>query len=313
MHTMKTFLQIFGLMMALATAQAGTITISSVGGAKFATKSGNLLPAGCAVRVGAFLLPEATRDAVLTSQGDYAWLKSVFTPLAEGLIGAGTTTQMAGSGTVLRANEFPAAGEIFGSIENINPAYMPPGTRLYVWVFNHADPDQATEWGLFTSTQWVAPPALGNTTLTTTSVVAALQGESAGGKLKLIDVPATYGNWAWQSFSINAPSSVTGNLADPDGDGVQNIAEYAWRLNPAARSEPRTELTKQTGGTVTFRYKRPRNLPGVSVVAECSADLVTWQPAPSVVTGSDAEFDTLESTASTAAPCFWRVRFETTP
>jgi len=40
---------------------------------------------------------------------------------------------------------------------------------------------------------------------------------------------------------------------------------------------------------------------------------VTWQPAPSVVTASDAEFDTLESTASTAAPCFWRVRFETAP
>jgi hypothetical protein len=70
---------------------------------------------------------------------------------------------------------------------------------------------------------------------------------------------------------------------------------------------------QQTGGTVTFRYKRPRNLPGVSVVAECSANLVTWQPAPSVVTASDAEFDTLESTASTAAPCFWRVRFETAP
>ncbi|MBK8092500.1 MAG: hypothetical protein IPK32_11115 [Verrucomicrobiaceae bacterium] len=55
---------------------------------------------------------------------------------------------------------------------------------------------------------------------------------------------------------------MTNNLADPDGDGVQNIAEYAWRLNPAARSDPRTELLAQTGGgTVTFRFKRPKICP----------------------------------------------------
>lgn len=307
---------LFGMTLAMTSTalQAGTITLSSVGGAKFTTKNGTALPAGCAVRLGTFSLPDETRDAVLNSQGDYAWLKSVFSPLAEGFVGAGAADQADGAGTVLRANGFPAAGDLFGSITNISAAYLPPGTRLYVWVFNHADPDQATQWGLYTAPEWTAPPELGNRTLNTGASVSTLQGSTATGQLRLIDVPATYGNWAWQNYSINAPASVTNNLADPDGDGVQNIAEYAWRLNPAARSDPRTELLAQTGGgTVTFRFKRPKNLPGVTVVAECSADLKTWQPAAAAVTATDADFDTLESTASSATPCFWRVRFDTAP
>lgn len=308
---MKRLFLLFTLL--AASVQAGTITLSSVGGSRFATKSGSLLPAGCAVRLGTFELPAATRDAVLNSQGDYAWLKSVFKPLAEGLIGAGSASQAAGAGSVLRANGFPAAGDIFGSIAGIDASYLPPDTPLYVWVFNHSNPDQATQWGLFTAAEWTAPPALGNRTLSTTSAVQVLQGTTNAGQLRLIDVPSTYGNWTWQNYSLSAPANVTQASADPDGDGVANLAEYAWKLNPAARSEPRTELTSPTGGAFTFRFKRPRNLPGVTLIAECSTDLKTWQLASAAVTASDADFDTLESTASTATTCFWRVRFEPVP
>lgn len=306
--------RLFLFFILLATsASAGTLTLSSVGGSRFATKTGSLISTGCAVRLGTFELPAASRDAVLNSQGDYAWLKSVFKPLAEGLIGAGSAAQASGSGSVLRANGFPAAGDLFGSISDIDPAYLPPDTQLYVWVFNHSNPDQATQWGLFTAAEWTAPPALGNRTLSTAASVQALQGTAISGQLRLIDVPSTYGNWTWQNYSLGAPANLTQATADPDGDGVANLAEYAWKLNPSARSSPRTELTTPAAGTFTFRFKRPRNLPGVTLIAECSTDLKTWQPASVAVTGSDADFDTLESTASTATPCFWRVRFETTP
>ena len=46
---------------------------------------------------------------------------------------------------MLRANSFPAEGEIFGTVANINATYMPPETQLYVWVFNHSNPDLATQ------------------------------------------------------------------------------------------------------------------------------------------------------------------------
>jgi hypothetical protein len=313
MKTVSFFAFIVIFLNFVSSINAGTITISSSGGAQFATKDGQLLSLGCAVRVGSFNLPNAARDTVLPTKGDYAQLKNVFKPLAEGLTGAGTSTQAAGSGSVLRANSFPGLGDIFGAVENFSASYMPPDTRLYMWVFNHADPDLATQWGLFTADAWLAPPTLGNRTLDTTAVTV-LQGSVEDGKLKLIDVPATYGNWAWQSYSVSAAGTVTQIEADPDGDGLANIAEYAWKLNPAARSEARTTLQVASGGaTVKFTFKRPRNQPDVAVIAECSSDLSTWQTAPSTLVSSDTDFDTLQCSSISGTRCFWRVRFENVP
>lgn len=294
--------------------KAGSLTISSVGGTKFATKNGQLLTQGCTVRIGSFNLPDSTRNLILPEQGDYAQLKSVFKPLAEGLIGAGSAAQASGSGSYIRANSFPAAGDVFGSVANFSASYMPTGTQLYLWVFNHTDPDQATQWGLFTADDWLAPSPLGNRTLSTTGSVQALQGSATGGQLRLIDVPATYGNWAWQHYSLNASPTVTQTEADPDGDGIANLAEYAWKLNPAALSQALTELSVSSStATVKFAFKRPRNQPDVVVIAECSPDLRTWQPASAVVVGSDSDFDTLECSSGGETRCFWRVRFESVP
>ena len=290
---------------------AGSITLSSVGGSQFANQGGTVLPAGVAIRIGAFNLPSATRDAKLAATNDYAQLVSWFKPLGESIAGAGTVAQANGAGSQLRANGFPAAGNVFGTISNISGSYLAPGTQLYVWVFDAASPYDSSQWGIFTAPGWVVPPTLGGQALSTAVAVNAIQGNSTAGQLRLATPAPTFGNWRMKHFPANAPAATIDFNADPDGDGIQNIAEYAWQLNPNARDGTRTTLTGETTGTsVTFTFKTPRNLSDVQVTAECSPDLQTWSAATSTVTASDADFDTRTCTSSAGAGrCFWRVRF----
>jgi len=292
---------------------AGSITLSSVGGSQFANQSGTVLPAGVAIRIGAFNLPDATRDATLAATSDYAQLVSWFKPLGESISGAGVVAQANGAGSQLRANGFPSAGNVFGTISNISGSYLVPGTRLYVWVFDTASPYDSSQWGIFTAPGWVVPPKLGGQALSTAATVSAIQGSASAGQLRLSTPPLTFGNWCMKKFPESAPATTTGFNADPDGDGIFNIAEYAWQLNPNARDNTSTTLTGETAGSaVTFTFKTPRNLADVQVTAECSPDLKTWSAATSTITASDADFDTHACTSSPGAGrCFWRVRFST--
>lgn len=301
---------------ALTPALGGTVTLTTVGGSPFCLQSGTSLPPGVAIRVGTFNLPPATRDATLRATSDYATLVSWFKPLGESISGAGTVAQANSAGTQLRANAFPAAGEVFGTINNIGASYMAPGTKIYVWVFDTANPYDATQWGIFSAASWVVPPALGGQALSTKTTVDALQGAAESGQLRLGTPAPTFGNWAMKQFPQNTPAATTAWNADPDGDGMQNIAEYAWKLNATARDNMRTSLTGETSGSATFTFKSPRDLPDISVTAECSPDLRTWTPAASTVSSSDADFDTRTcATPAGAGRYFWRVRFSsvTTP
>ncbi len=293
--------------------RAGGVTLTTHGGSQFTLKDGAALPQGCAIRIGSFNLPDATRDQTLAATKEYATLKSWFKPLAEGAATTGAAAQPGGAGSPLRANGFPNAGEIFGTITDISSGYMTPGARLYVWVFNHANPAHATQWGIFTATNWLAPQSLGNQVLSTSASVTPVQGGLGSQQLQLRDIPATYGNWTWQSYPGGTAAPALDASADPDGDGLANIAEYAWRLNPATTDQTRTTLSGTPGSNVVFRFQRPRNTPDVAVTAECSPDLKTWTPAASTVVSSDADFDTCECTPPVGTRFFWRVRFAAVP
>ena len=65
-----------------------------------------------------------------------------------------------------------------------------------------------------------------------------------------------------------------GPLDDPDGDGLENLLEYALDLSPNGPStEPPGIIS---GGNLTYTYRRARS--DVFYIVEASADLINWSP-----------------------------------
>ena len=299
-----------GLALSASSVLAGSVSVSFTNSSTLVNKQGVVLPAGCAVRVGTFNVPGSTPVATLTSTSDLALLKSWFKPLAEGVTGAGTVSQANGSGNMLRVNNFPSVGNVFGSITDVSDSYMVPGAPLYLWVFDNAVPDKAEQWGIFTGASWVVPQSLGVSSLASSLNVGALQGTTLAGTYSLTIPKASFSNWQIKSFAAGTSPALMSNTADPDGDGIPNLAEYAWHLNPAAKdSAPTSILNANSVGGAKFHFLSPKTLPDVQVVAESSMDLKTWTAAASTVVSSDTNFDTCECTIPQGATkCFWRVR-----
>ncbi len=296
----------------LIPAQARNLTLSTAGGRALADAAGVPLPAGCAVRLGSFNLPAATRNQTLAQTKDYRQLAVWFKPVAENLAGGGAPLQAAGSVAGLVTNAFPADGDVFGTVAGVSTSFLPVGEQLYLWVFNGPTPQASTEWGIFTAPAWLTPPALGSQSISTAAAsLQAIHGSLTGGALNLAAIPASYGNWTWQKFSASASAAEQQPTADSDGDGLFNLAEYAWGLNPSSADVAPSKLAPPSGTDgAHFTYDVPLNRPDVTVTAERSTDLKIWTPAESIVIATTATTETRRCTAAPGANCFWRVKFD---
>jgi hypothetical protein len=108
-----------------------------------------------------------------------------------------------------------------------------------------------------------------------------------------ITVTSNYSNnhWRTEHFSATelADPSVSGPDADPDGDGHDNLMEYALATNPrlADLLPPPLTIGQVSVGTdsylaVTFRHRSPDL--GIGYHVEVSSDLTAWDDqAPAVV------------------------------
>jgi len=84
-------------------------------------------------------------------------------------------------------------------------------------------------------------------------------------------------DWRTQHFTTGQISAgLAADDADPDGDGIKNLAEYALGLDPLSRSAPLLPTRDANGLTLTFT--RPKNLPGVTYGAESTDSLGSWIP-----------------------------------
>ncbi|MCI0533699.1 MAG: glycoside hydrolase [Verrucomicrobiales bacterium] len=95
----------------------------------------------------------------------------------------------------------------------------------------------------------------------------------------------TFETWRQLRFSPDklADAGISGPTADADHDGIPNLAEYVFALEPGQADEPAVVLDLSAAGgedpLITFRYARLRTLADVALSWEASPDLAAWQAA----------------------------------
>lgn len=86
--------------------------------------------------------------------------------------------------------------------------------------------------------------------------------------------------WLAARFSTSAlaNTALTSDLADPDGDGVTNLLEYATARNPSSNDASPVSAA-WLGGTLEFIYTKNKTATDLSFIVEWSDDLATWSAA----------------------------------
>ena len=118
-------------------------------------------------------------------------------------------------------------------------------------------------------------------------------------------IPVTVIGWRTHCFGADAqnPSLETtlwGDLADPDGDGLPNLLEFAFGIDPlVADSELATPFAEVEGSHVAITFLRDRRKQELTYLVEASATLApgSWQE----IARSDSGGETQSSNASGAS------------
>ena len=124
---------------------------------------GNPLPVGDIVRLGYFPMSDL---AELETDTSYSDLNSIFIAFGEGNSGGGTLTETGYNGDPDAVIDDPSQygstpgtfGASFGGVST-SYASLTSTDQLFMWVFNSSTATSATEWGIYTSTDWTFPPA----------------------------------------------------------------------------------------------------------------------------------------------------------
>ncbi len=106
-------------------------------------------------------------------------------------------------------------------------------------------------------------------------------------------------------------AGLAANDADPDHDGLANLAEYALGLDPHQSTQQPSASLGPDGLSMIFT--RPANLPDVTYAAESSEDLVKWNPLIlEVIRPGETETVRVADPLASGNPTrrFLRLRFE---
>ena len=115
--------------------------------------------------------------------------------------------------------------------------------------------------------------------------------------LEAVEPPSHYEGWQLLQFTTQelANPSICSALADPDGDRISNVIEFATGLD-ARTADPGTVLSASVlpgSGLAKITFRRRQFLGEVAIAAEISNDLATWRDATS-------EFEVIDITTDSS-------------
>jgi hypothetical protein len=87
-------------------------------------------------------------------------------------------------------------------------------------------------------------------------------------------------NWKTFHFGNNATNAaIAGDFADPDGDGILNLLEYALGSDPTSAGPGNSLGAAVVGGHAQVSFNRNASATDLFYVLESSSNLATWTPA----------------------------------
>jgi hypothetical protein len=91
----------------------------------------------------------------------------------------------------------------------------------------------------------------------------------------------TFAAWLGDYFTPAeiADPLITGPLANPEGDGMANLTEYATRTNPRKASQNPVKVASLPDGGVRFTWELRADANDVTGELQLSSTLQSWQPA----------------------------------
>ncbi len=147
----------------------------------------------------------------------------------------------------------------------------------------------------------------GTPTVTGTSSVT-LSASNAGGTgttlLTLNSIPASFATWkaAWfTTAQLNNPI-ISGDFANPSGDGICNLLDYAFNLAPTLHNSALfLPQPAEQGGFLALTYTVNKSAGDLVYSVEVSGDLQTWNSGPAytsspVVLSDDGATQTVQVT-----------------
>jgi len=246
--------------------------------------------------VGGTVFALAASDTKLYAGGDFTtaggvgatnvamWNGTAWSPLGSGLNNSAFALATSGS-HLFAGGRFTKAGRTNANrVAKWDGSEWSPlgsGMNAFYVGLNQITPRVPGVWGLAVSGTDLY---VGSTFLTAGNKISPFVAKAN------LAVPTALEAWRLQYFGTKKNSDKAADASDPEGDGVENLTEFAFGMHPGQYDSPRLPLPARVGDTLSVTFDQPSGVDGITYGAEVSTDLLLWNPVDDTVIGTTHTF-----------------------